>query len=516
MLRINARSNKMCECCDRDLFYICFCVYCCPCENGCSCEKCCCEKCCEECGSLEIRGECNKKKLFLYFLYLGIIFILSFIFIFNYKIYEEDFEELLYEVEKNLNSKLIYSFKSKPLCDFDEEKLILGSWDGTKIGCFCFGTIFDYECSAELIEQGCKTIPAHNKINYTMINSKYICIKKSPFTYRDLFKTGHIVDKNYDCPNNYKYCGIVDILGRKLCVNNYDPCPINKSTIDNFDSGENIFDIKNILIEIFNENSFNDEEDEILSIFQLNQKIPCINPLEKYWDYHYILEKESQKCETEINNQIFDNRYEILTKYTTKKYDLYLENSIIDKLQYIDDISLNKIKNDEVYLFARRLTGFDKDFIDKFDFKRIKDKIDLSNKCKTNMLWTLIFLGGILVLLIVILFIIICGIKKIDIFNCSSECEGLKDADNIPKKILYIGLIFIVFAFLIIFILICIIFDSYKSIHNIINIKGNDEYLYELFKQEFEKYKINFKFPLAIIILFSLQLFIAIVLYFSC
>lgn len=490
-------------------------ITCCPCLLCClGIPKDCCE--CEECKILGKRKKCNKTKLYLYFLYLGIIFLLSIVFIFTYKLYEEDFEELLYEVEKNLNSKLIYSFKNKFLCDIDEEKLILGSWDGTKIGCFCFGTIFDYECSEELIEQGCKTIPAHNKINYTIINSNYICIKKSPFTYRDLFKTDHIVDKNYDCPNNYKYCGIIDTLGRKLCVNNYDPCPINKITIDNFDSGENIFDIKNILIEIFNENSFNDEEDEILSIFQLNQKTPCINPKEKYWDYHYILEKDSQKCETEINNQIYDNRYEILTNYTTKKYDLYLENSIIDKLAYIDNISLNKIKNDEVYLFARRLTGFDKDFIDKFDFKKIKDKLDLSNNFKKIMLWSLEALGGVLGLLIVIYVIIILGVKKIGFGKFSAECKGIEKPDSLEFIIfVVIGPISIGIAFLIIFILICIIFDSYKSINNTINIEGSDEYLFELLRQAFEKYEINFKFPLAIIILFSLQVLITIVLYCS-
>ena len=99
------------------------------------------------------------------------------------------------EIEKTLNSKLIYSFKNKTICELDEEELVLGAWDRTKVGCYCAGSIYNYECSEELIKQDCKTIPSHKKINYTMINSNYICVKKSTLTYRDLLKNGQIIEK---------------------------------------------------------------------------------------------------------------------------------------------------------------------------------------------------------------------------------------------------------------------------------------------------------------------------------
>ena len=35
------------------------------------------------------------------------------------------------------------------------------------------------------------------------------------------------MDKNKECPENYKSCGIVDTLERKFCVNNNDDFPIN-------------------------------------------------------------------------------------------------------------------------------------------------------------------------------------------------------------------------------------------------------------------------------------------------
>ena len=138
---------------------------------------------------------CSIMKFIIYLIYLVIIFILSIIFIFPYKKYDDDSNEIAYEIEKTLNSKLIYSFKNKTICELDEEELVLGAWDRTKVGCYCAGSIYNYECSEELIKQDCKTIPSHKKINYTMINSNYICIKKSTLTYRDLLKSGQIIEK---------------------------------------------------------------------------------------------------------------------------------------------------------------------------------------------------------------------------------------------------------------------------------------------------------------------------------
>ena len=40
----------------------------------------------------------------------------------------------------------------------DEEKLILGIWDGTNKGCDCEGTSSKEKCSEDLIENGCKYI----------------------------------------------------------------------------------------------------------------------------------------------------------------------------------------------------------------------------------------------------------------------------------------------------------------------------------------------------------------------
>ena len=112
------------------------------------------------------------------------IFILEIIFLFAYVKYNFDNNLLLSEIENNLNGKLIYSLKTKMACDEDEEELVLSIWDGLKEGCFFKETINDEKCTKKLINQGCKIIPASNPIKYIIINSKYICVKKSDPTYK--------------------------------------------------------------------------------------------------------------------------------------------------------------------------------------------------------------------------------------------------------------------------------------------------------------------------------------------
>ena len=39
---------------------------------------------------------------------------------------------------------------------------------------------------------------------------------------------------------------------------------------------------------------------------------------------------------------------------------IYKENAILEKISYIDDVSLDKIKNDKIYFFGRNFIGFEK------------------------------------------------------------------------------------------------------------------------------------------------------------
>ena len=73
------------------------------------------------------------------------------------------------------------------------------------------------------------SLPNINSIkskDYQIINSEYICVRKSDKTYFD-----YLISKDKECPEYYKSCGIIDTLERKLCVKNGNICPIKKADI---------------------------------------------------------------------------------------------------------------------------------------------------------------------------------------------------------------------------------------------------------------------------------------------
>ena len=435
-----------------------------------------------------------------------VTFVFSIVFIFQYEKFDID-NKLFSEIENNINNKLIYSFRRSIICDFDETKLIFGNWDGTEVGCYCEGMIYENECSEDLIKQGCKSIPAHNKVNYSMINSNYICIKSSSATYKHLLlETNQIIEKNQNCPNNYKSCGQIDTLGRKFCVKEEDSCPINRKIIeqsDNKEDLENLFDIGNLGYN----NSLNEEEDQILSIFKINQNLPCLNPSEKFWDYHYILEPENQRCKTEIKNEVYDKRYELLSNFTLSKYQLYKENSIMEKMPYIDEASLNKIKNDKVYLFGRNFIGFDKNFLEKFDYNTLISKQNKSNNCNLAMLIALLAILSIILIAFIIYIAILLKINQCSILDkCGSTCDGCKELNCEFTTFLIVSFVFLVILHIIFFIICCIIIDCLRKIDSILDIGASDEFLCELVKQFFEEHSVNKTFSVVIIILFCMQL----------
>ena len=141
------------------------------------------------------------------------IIALSLALLFGFEKYEFE-NELFFQIENIINYKLIYSFKKSSLCNIVEVELDLGIWDGTKYGCYCEGMIYDYKCSKDLISQGCKSIPSHNPTNYKMINSNYICIKKSSLSSKDLLiGTEQIKENNNNCSQKFnKSCGIIGTI----------------------------------------------------------------------------------------------------------------------------------------------------------------------------------------------------------------------------------------------------------------------------------------------------------------
>jgi hypothetical protein len=100
-----------------------------------------------------------------------------------------------------------------------------------------------------------------------------MCVVREGDTFYDLIKSGKIIEKDKNCPDSDKSCGIVDTFDRKLCVNKKDGnCLIHEDKIKNVNLNQ--------LNYFLNEDS---NKDKIISIIQLSDDYPCMNFTEKNW-----------------------------------------------------------------------------------------------------------------------------------------------------------------------------------------------------------------------------------------
>ena len=273
--------------------------------------------------------ECTLKYISLIFPISSLI--ISFIFyFFCYKFnYEDNF--LISEIDNSLNGNLIQSISFKETCDIEEEKLILGIWDGTSEGCDCNGNILNRKCSKKHKENDCVSLFSNPPIEYMIFNSSYLCVKRLKLKYRELLKTNQVISKEKNCPLNYTFCGVLDTLGRKLCVKNEESCPLDINNFQNkifklLDNNNQSIPFENNYYSNYYLNNNNDSQ--LIAIIKVSQNRPCINPSEKFWDYHYVLESPDKKCTSEIKGDIYDKRYQQISS-SISKLQLYNENSII-------------------------------------------------------------------------------------------------------------------------------------------------------------------------------------------
>lgn len=402
---------------------------------------------------------------FVFILAILCLIIINFLLILSFKGFIYDIknnylENILEEIKINFDSKLIYSFRLSTDCFPDEEPLILGKWEGKNL-----------------------------EINYTLINTSYICIKKSKSSYKDLLENNQIKAKYENCPIDYKSCGIVDTLGRKLCIKADEECPITLNEILRLNPYNDELDYNPYL----NNNSdlfLPEKYDKILSIFTYINNYPCINPSEKWWKYYYEEEKESTKCETFINDNsiLYDDfRYERLYPFYTSKYNLYKSNFI---LEHIKNYNENELKSDNVCLYGANFIGCNyEDFEKIYDEKEnIISYCNISNICfKILKISMIIFFG----LTFLVLFIFIIHIY----YKCKENIDNLK-----KYSLFYI--IVAAIDFLLNIILIVMIFVYTNLINSKLNSTGCDNYTDELLQNIiYGSNSINLIVPLSIIIL---------------
>ena len=406
------------------------------------------------------------KNFYIFYLVLLIIlFVLNIFFSSCYAKYKLEENGIILEIINSLEGKLIYSFELKNSCSSEEEILSLGEYDGFKEGSKCKDKNKDEQC----LDDDIKNNSLKTQLKFQKINSKYICLKKSNKTYIDLIKSKHIVSKDSECPNSFKYCGIIDTLENKLCAPKNDACPITMAHIEN----SNKIHKNNSLYNINSTNS------RILSMFILTENNPpCIDPGENIWRI-----ESNRKCNKKILGKLYDDRYEKINGINTTKYELYKDNSMID---FYPNITVKNTSKQTIYLYARSFIGFKSESIDKLEnYKSLISKQNLANSC-VNVIQ---FLFGIpLAILTLLLGVTYCGYCA-DVALCC-------------LIVFVLIIIFIIVSFFIDFILCIIIFICSLNIKLILSIKSSDEFTNELIQILIDEHSINFSFSLVNIIIF--------------
>lgn len=432
---------------------------------------------------------------FIFLGYASTVSLIILISVFSWlKYFKYDFNNnfILNIINENLNDKLINSISFRQLCKDNEEKLILGTWDGTIDGCDCEGIIFKDKCSKEKVENGCKHIFSIEPINYTIFNSSSICVTRTKLNYREYLKSNLIISNDKECPADYQYCGIIDTLGRKLCIQIGEACPINSNIIKN-----NIFNI------FGNEDITNNPDGILLTSIKLFQYLPCIFPSEKFWNYYYDLEPQDQRCTTKIKGKLYDERYEKLFNFTINKLQLYNENSIANKIK-LDTEIIYKLKMEEISLFGRNFLGFDAKVTKNYNFNELISKQKLSNRSNfAQMIYNFVMVAAGL------LFFFLSCVKKL-----GPEWLGFK-VPVLRQYLRCIGASLFFLSNVFYLIINIIIFKCNKAIKSILNING-DEIFNEMVKTLINDISINYRYSLAIIIItpfIIILLFVSLILH---
>ena len=331
------------------------------------------------------------------------------------------------------------------------------------------------KCTKDQRKFFCRDIPEVPSKYYERFDFKNICVKRTKERYRDFLLNKQIIENNKKCPEGYKCCGIVDTLNRKLCMKINEQCPITIKDINSLD--------KNIT-----EN--NTENSQILFIFKITEKRPCMIPNQKDWENVYKLEYPFKKC-TKLNNQLYDFRYEKLENFVTNKFDLYDNNGII---QNYPSNTYSKLKDKKLYLYARNILGFNNEDVKEFSFDELISYETISNKHYSFIL---------IISLFALLFLIVCLAiaKSYDLNRIFQRNE--------TRGYLLLTLICII----IIFYLNLIVLVYNLRIQNIISVEGNDDYTKENMKLFKNEIRMHYYFNLSSLILILILIFFIILIF---
>lgn len=424
----------------------------------------------------------------------GVIFIATLCSNIAFAYYFEKYElenTFIPSLSRDLNTKLIYSFVERDICEEGEEPLELGTWDGSINKCKCGNDVPTFRnCTDSEKKEGCKTLG--NPKNYTKINGKYICVKRGDKTFKQLIESYKLISKDNNCPSDAShFCGVIDMLGRKLCVDKErSECPVTKIEIvqNNVLNEQKYKNYKYVNIgndyKLFYLNGEEDTEDkQIISIFEISENFPCISPIERFWDDKDPNYRNTLKKCSEINGKTTDERYIRFDKYSTLIKDLYNDNEL-------EDYIIGSGGNTRVYLYGRTLYGINEDYLEE-----IYDIQDSLNKY-----------AKALNIINIILYVLI-GVP----ITCIGGGAGLASSGGggngeciLCAGIIILGIAAVVgtLSSIVYFVYDILVFTKSKNLYSIFdNIADNDKIFQVLFDQIKDSYSFNYNISLANLIL---------------
>lgn len=216
--------------------------------------------------------------------------------------------------------------------------MVTNRWGGTHTGCNCLGrtgtkltaaqknSVFSSACNTNMTQSGCITVAAKAAIDLKKWNGKYICGKKSPYSYTQIGRASNATGN--PCPASHPVaCGSTTNFEYKYCYVTGSVCPINsfkvQSTMPTGYSlagaitGNNIYYSKT-----FAGNAIQKSE--------TSRGTPCISESQTNGPSRtsYVLDNvKSSSCSTKIAGTTVDDRY--LNLNTVSETTFYTENNIM-------------------------------------------------------------------------------------------------------------------------------------------------------------------------------------------
>ncbi len=215
--------------------------------------------------------------------------------------------------------------EGKVTCPSTYEPLLLDYWPGTVSGCDCtwdlIPTIHRRRCNKD-DSILCSTVTSRPQVSMNLWNGVLLCVKRHSENY--LYFLSQRVT-NTDCPNGMKFCGKLDGTNKNYCVKWDGSCFVNDISISST-LVQNSIALGYGKYLTFSRSDTNPNK-KLVSEFTTSQGEVCLDPLQKNRKekvYKLISnEKYSYFCTHSMNNEFYDNRFELIDTCPLADYYTY-------------------------------------------------------------------------------------------------------------------------------------------------------------------------------------------------